>query len=112
MAGLQRSTSSYRRQGSSGLVWENSKLLGERSNMKVEGIDFKEMRTCQSVGSIKMMDRSMSTGGGRGYRTKKVSPDMVDPPSPKVMSCGLWKLFGKKSQRPKKNGKHNAFKHV
>ncbi|KAF5182069.1 hypothetical protein FRX31_028345 [Thalictrum thalictroides] len=110
MAGLQRSTSSYRRQGSSGLVWENSRLLGEQINMKHEGKEFKEMRTSQSVGSIRMMDRSISTSGGRGYRTSKVSPDM-DPPSPKVLSCGLWKLFGKKSQRPKK-GKHNGFKHV
>ncbi|KAF9613217.1 hypothetical protein IFM89_006318 [Coptis chinensis] len=106
MAGLQRSTSSYRRQGSSGLVWEN-RFSGDLGQMKIEEIEFKEMRSCQSVGSIGLIERSRSTGG-HGFRTNKVSPDM-DPPSPKVMSCGLWKLFGKrtKSHRPR-NGKYKS----
>lgn len=105
--GLQRSASSYRRQGSSGLVWE-SRYSGDLNKMnKVQGdIEFKEHRSSNSVGSINMMQRSGSTGGGLSYRSKKVSPE-IDPPSPKAVGCGLGMLFGKgvKPKKEKRKGR-------
>ncbi|KAF8389078.1 hypothetical protein HHK36_025763 [Tetracentron sinense] len=85
MDGLQRSAMSFRRSGSSGLVWEDS-----------QSVDV----------TVPVMERSQSNGG-RGYRTGKVSPAM-DPPSPKVSGCGFCGIFGKpvKSRRPR-SGKRN-----
>ncbi|KAL5698068.1 hypothetical protein ACHQM5_029152 [Ranunculus cassubicifolius] len=97
-SGLDRSTSSYRRQGSSGLVWEN-RFSGDLTKMKIEGIEFRELRPSKSVGSLKMMQRSGSTGG-QGYRSKQMLPE-YDPPSPKAITCSLWKLFGKKKTQKK-----------
>ncbi|KAF9612530.1 hypothetical protein IFM89_000452 [Coptis chinensis] len=104
MAGLQRSAISFRRQGSSGLVWEDplasgeldkaKKKEGEEKNEKEEGgSEFRELRQSKSVGSIKMIERSRSNGG-RGYRTGKVTPSL-DPPSPKVSACGFCSVFSK-----------------
>ncbi|KAI6680161.1 hypothetical protein NL676_034042 [Syzygium grande] len=55
MATLQRSGKSFRRQGSSGLVWDDSLL----SNQLYEGAkndksDLKELRPCQSARAIFM----------------------------------------------------------
>ncbi|KAG8639280.1 MAPK kinase substrate protein At1g80180-like [Manihot esculenta] len=76
---LQRSTTSFRRQGSSGLVWDD-KLSGELKQNKEK---------------VEMMKRSRSAGGVI-YRTVKVSSSPnVDPPSPKVSGCGLCGIFGK-----------------
>ncbi|KAJ4958385.1 hypothetical protein NE237_025496 [Protea cynaroides] len=108
MAGLQRSTISFRRQGSSGLVWDDKVLSGELDQMEKQkegGTEPRELRTSRSVredkrkmdhhsGAIKL-DRSKSDGGegsggrGHGYRRERpVAPDM-DPPSPKVSWCGF-----------------------
>ncbi|XP_068652470.1 uncharacterized protein At1g15400 [Aristolochia californica] len=103
MEGLQRSSVSFRRQGSSGLVWEDRFLSGDLSQMKKEEeVEFRELRPSRSVGSVGMMERSRSNGGGKGWRTGIVSP-AVDPPSPKVSACGFCGVFGKSSnnRRPK-----------
>ncbi|XP_068649400.1 uncharacterized protein At1g15400-like [Aristolochia californica] len=104
MEGLQRSSVSFRRQGSSGLVWEDRFLSGDLSQMKKmeEEVEFRELRPSYSVGSIGMLGRSRSNGGGKAWRTGKVSP-AIDPPSPKVSACGFCGVFGKSSnnQRPK-----------
>lgn len=103
MAGLQRSTISFRRQGSSGLVWNDRFLSGDLSKTNgnledKEMVEFRDLRPSRSVGSVGMLDRSRSTGG-RGhaaYRsTVKVEPPTLDPPSPKLAGCGLCGLFGK-----------------
>ncbi|OVA00462.1 hypothetical protein BVC80_9089g53 [Macleaya cordata] len=116
MAGLQRSAISFRRQGSSGLVWEDRFISGElnqnnknkeeeqqQNQQQQQGggevVEFRELRTSRSVGSIgaaRMMERSRSNGGGRErhHRTGKVSP-ALDPPSPKVSGCGFCGVFGK-----------------
>ncbi|EEF37904.1 MAPK kinase substrate protein At1g80180 [Ricinus communis] len=83
--GLQRSTTSFRRQGSSGLVWDDKFLTGEshQNNEKAE------------TSSNGKLQRSQSAGGVI-YRTVKVSSSPnVDPPSPKVSGCGLCGIFGK-----------------
>ncbi|PIA65569.1 hypothetical protein AQUCO_00100811v1 [Aquilegia coerulea] len=94
MAGLQRSEISFRRQGSSGLVWEDRfgelKKKEEEEGNEEGDSEFRELRPSKSVGH---MERSRSNGG-RGYRTGKVTPSL-DPPSPKVSGCGFCGVFGK-----------------
>ncbi|KAL5729532.1 hypothetical protein ACHQM5_002470 [Ranunculus cassubicifolius] len=94
MAGLQRSEISFRRQGSSGLVWEDRLVSGELKKKeqgqeeKVQGSsDLKELSPNKPI------ERSRSNGG-RNYRTGKVTPSL-DPPSPKVSGCGFCGAFSK-----------------
>ncbi|XP_020596355.1 uncharacterized protein At1g15400-like [Phalaenopsis equestris] len=112
MAGLQRSSETFRRSGSSGLVWEDRHLPGEmNSNTSKPKDDFDadpiSLRPTQSVGAIGMMRRSRSTGGGTGggakaYRADQVTP-AVDPPSPKVSCCGAFcGDFGKSGSNQKR----------
>ncbi|XP_073271511.1 uncharacterized protein At1g15400-like [Primulina huaijiensis] len=124
MAGLQRSEVSFRRQGSSGLVWDDKIISGELSqlvNAKKE-TDGKQNRqenkeeasaevavVAENPGRVPELkiERSRSNGGGRGFRTGKVSP-AVEPPSPKVSACGFCSAFGKNDKtrrRPSKPGK-------
>ncbi|KAE8662954.1 putative DNA replication complex GINS protein PSF1-like [Hibiscus syriacus] len=131
MAGLQRSAVSFRRQGSSGIVWDD-KFLSELSQMKpeqkeVEGGETKPEEQGQvqdnnnnpeKVDVVKdakptiapintTVERSRSNGGERrGYRTGKVSP-AIYPPSPKVSACGFCSAFGKQAtnNRRIKHGK-------
>ncbi|XP_031251988.1 MAPK kinase substrate protein At1g80180 [Pistacia vera] len=112
MAGLQRSAASFRRQGSSGLVWDDKFLSGElkrhtRHKEAADKDDNKgELRLSQSV----MMQRSRSEGGGGGrtYRTAKVPSPNRDPPSPKVSGC--CGFFGKPeaTRKPRKPNKRKS----
>uniref|UniRef100_A0A7N0VKG3 Uncharacterized protein n=1 Tax=Kalanchoe fedtschenkoi TaxID=63787 RepID=A0A7N0VKG3_KALFE len=58
---LQRSTVSFRREGSSGLVWDDSILADEiKQLVQKEGktsTDIRELRACQSTGGIGNMKR-------------------------------------------------------
>ncbi|KAJ8755840.1 hypothetical protein K2173_024385 [Erythroxylum novogranatense] len=116
MAGLQRSAVSFRRQGSSGLVWDDKFLSGEINQNQVhrsskqggeneEKFDVKrEMdATMRSSRSPTTFERNRSNGGQRGYRNGKVSP-AIEPPSPKVSACGLCKAFGKPPKNHQKRG--------
>lgn len=122
MAGLQRSAVSFRRQGSSGLVWDDKFLAAEIKKKEEEdarahaqaqaqaqgqgGEDLEKPEIIKDVKAprpINTIDRSRSNGGGRGYRTGRVSP-AIEPPSPKVSACGFCSAFGKpanKTQRTK-----------
>lgn len=95
MAGLQRSTETFRRSGSSGLVWEDRFLQDEMNTTKPkeEVADSRDPRQSQNIGPIEVMKRSLSTGG-RAYRTGRVSP-ALDPPSPKLSGCGFCGIFSK-----------------
>ncbi|KAK8654953.1 hypothetical protein V6N13_107548 [Hibiscus sabdariffa] len=77
--GLQRSTTSFRRQGSSGLIWEDKLVSGDLNQMKLND------------------HRSRSNGGDEKMypTTMKAPPPSLDPPSPKVSGCGLCGVFGK-----------------
>ncbi|PKA49055.1 Uncharacterized protein AXF42_Ash010739 [Apostasia shenzhenica] len=94
MAGLQRSTETFRRSGSSGQVWEDRFLAGKMNAAKEEGLG--GLRQSHSVGTIGLKDRSRPTAvevaaageRARGYRAEGVTP-ALDPPSPKVSCCGL-----------------------
>ncbi|MQM15404.1 hypothetical protein Taro_048348 [Colocasia esculenta] len=97
----------FRRSGSSGLVWED-RFISEELNLQArknkEGEEeFRELRPSRSVGTTGQLERSRSNGGGevgggggRPYRTGKVSP-ALDPPSPKVSGCGFCGIFGNSS---------------
>lgn len=96
MAGLQRSATSFRRQGSSGLVWDDKFLSGDlkrdlRHREAAEKYDNKtELRASQSA--MMQRRRSGGGGGGRSYRKAKVPSPSRDPPSPKVSGCcGLFR---------------------
>ncbi|XP_058112959.1 MAPK kinase substrate protein At1g80180-like [Magnolia sinica] len=111
MAGLQRSSVSFRRQGSSGLIWEDRLLSGDLNQMKKRqeeaegGVEYRELRTSQSVGSIGLTGRSRS-GGGRAWGAAKVSP-AIEPPSPKVSGCGFCGMLGRSaSTKQPKSRKH------
>ncbi|XP_065869398.1 MAPK kinase substrate protein At1g80180-like [Euphorbia lathyris] len=115
MAGLQRSTTSFRRQGSSGLVWDD-KFLAQLANEKPQH-DHDQDQPQENQDNlqndlnlkpprpISTIERSRSTGGQRGYRTGRVSP-AIEPPSPRVYACGLCGAFGK----PAKNHRKKAGK--
>ncbi|XWS70678.1 hypothetical protein CRYUN_Cryun03dG0067500 [Craigia yunnanensis] len=99
MSGLQKSTTSFRRQGSSGLVWEDKFLSGDLNQMKLNNNNNQE----------NMMRRSQTDGGGgHMYRTMKAASPSVDPPSPKVSGCGFCGIFGK--QEAAKKSRSNKLK--
>lgn len=128
MAGLQRSTTSFRRQGSSGLVWDDKLLSGELNQLenherddnssstlknskleKHQGIQVKDeaLKKPSSRTAGGSFERSRSNGGGRNHRTGRVSP-AIEPPSPKVSACGFCSAFAKQEnarRRPPKSGK-------
>ncbi|OEL32770.1 putative polygalacturonase [Dichanthelium oligosanthes] len=76
MAGLQRSSETFRRSGSSGLVWEDKNFSGEIKPAADDGAD-----------AAKAVERSRSAGhahGHSGYRATGRVPPAIDPPSPRV----------------------------
>ncbi|KAJ8505667.1 hypothetical protein OPV22_006553 [Ensete ventricosum] len=79
MAGLQRSAQSFRRSGSSGLVWEERFLSGDLSQQRKEeegGSELKELRHAQT------------TERRTDFRAGPVLP-AADPPSPDASGCFL-----------------------
>ncbi|XP_050213274.1 MAPK kinase substrate protein At1g80180 [Mercurialis annua] len=98
-SGLARSTTSFRRQGSSGLVWDDKVITGEFNQNKE--------KAPENNGNLQ---RSRSAGGVM-YRAMKVSsPPRVDPPSPKVSGCGLCGIFGKQVSGSNNNNNHRQRK--
>lgn len=107
MEGLQRSAVSFRRQGSSGFVWDDRFLQEElnkanqNQNQNHQEQDKDEIHDAPpQLGSINTVQRSRSNGGGRGYRTGKVSP-AIEPPSPRISACGFCGAFGKTGEKTK-----------
>ncbi|XP_065050172.1 uncharacterized protein At1g15400-like [Musa acuminata AAA Group] len=111
MAELQRSATTFRRSGSSGLVWderlfsEKKKEKEEEEEKEEEGAEeIRELKHSKSVGSTRRtMGRNRSTGDGRHAFRAGVLPPNVDPPSPKVPRCLCCGFFGKRGlARPSK----------
>ncbi|CAK9147137.1 unnamed protein product [Ilex paraguariensis] len=92
MAGLPRSEISFRRQGSSGLVWEDKLFSGELKQTKAK--DEEDTDKAESIDPKPAMQRSRSNGNN-AYRSMNITPALVDPPSPKASGCGICGLFGK-----------------
>ncbi|KAK8581258.1 hypothetical protein V6N13_144294 [Hibiscus sabdariffa] len=116
MAGLQRSEVSFRRQGSSGLVWDDrflSEALKQQGETKQDEQGQRQLqdsrnpekidvvRPTRNLGPINTVERSRSNGERRSYRTGKVAP-AIEPPSPKVSACGLCSAFGKPPKNHRK----------
>ncbi|CAM0957513.1 unnamed protein product [Alopecurus aequalis] len=118
MAELQRSSQTFRRSGSSGLIWED-RLMPEDENQRVQGatgeaevntLELKELRHSRSVGSkgaVQRRGRDSAERGGRSndgnqaFRTRHVPPTL-DPPSPKFPSCMFCGIFKKEPSQPSK----------
>ncbi|CAN0900907.1 MAPK kinase substrate protein At1g80180 [Linum grandiflorum] len=108
LGGLQRSATSYRRQGSSGLIWDD-KLIAEFCNQAeaekaaaAAAAPLSDTTNRQpkadTVSSEAGKMRRSHSAGSRGYRALKVaSSPNVDPPSPKVSTCAFCGLFAKPS---------------
>ncbi|KAE8700632.1 hypothetical protein F3Y22_tig00110556pilonHSYRG00453 [Hibiscus syriacus] len=118
MSGLQRSEVSFRRQGSSGLVWDD-KFLSEALKQEGETKQLQQdeqgqlqdssnpekintVKPTRNLGPVNTVERSRSHGERRSYRTGKVSP-AIEPPSPKVSACGFCSAFGKQPKNHRKN---------
>ncbi|KAI3802984.1 hypothetical protein L1987_31131 [Smallanthus sonchifolius] len=90
MAGLPRSEVSFRRSGSSGLVWDDKLLSGKLEPTEGE----KEKKEPQK-------------SEPKAYKTMEVAPT-VDPPSPKVSGCGaICSMFGNHNQKHKQRKRSN-----
>jgi hypothetical protein len=86
MAGLQRSSETFRRSGSSGMVWED----------KYRSASGELAKPAAQAKKVVRQQRSGSSGHGE-YRAGYVQP-ALDPPSPRVAACGFCSLFGKDKQ--------------
>ncbi|XP_040375855.1 uncharacterized protein At1g15400-like [Oryza brachyantha] len=93
MAGLQRSSETFRRSGSSGMVWEDK--LQQSGELGVGG-------KAEAAPAAARPRRSGSSGHG-GYKAGHVQP-ALDPPSPRVAACGFCNLFGKEKHQPRGGG--------
>lgn len=109
MAGLQRSEISFRRQGSSGLIWDDKFLAGALNQVKQEEEEAQQQQQQQKTTAtteagdgktsakapspITVIERNRSNGG-QAYKTVQVAP-AADPPSPKVSGCGFCAAFAK-----------------
>ncbi|GAB4832880.1 hypothetical protein Ancab_006897 [Ancistrocladus abbreviatus] len=110
MAGLQRSSISFRRQGSSGLVWDDKSLCFEDSNItdQPESGGCSVSRTEKSSPTAELRrsksDRGChATSNHHRQRTVKV-PQAEDPPSPKLSGCCFYGAFSKSV--PSAKGRH------
>ncbi|XP_062232505.1 uncharacterized protein At1g15400-like [Phragmites australis] len=119
MAELQRSSQTFRRSGSSGLVWDgrlpstdqSQRDHGATGKAGEDSLEFKELRHSRSVESIGMVqqgrgsdgkERGESNDGNQAFRTRHVPP-ALDPPSPKVARCMFCGIFRKeKTSQPSK----------
>ncbi|XP_051152921.1 MAPK kinase substrate protein At1g80180-like [Andrographis paniculata] len=122
MAGLQRSAVSFRRQGSSGIVWDDKFLSGELNQLADQNKEDRNTNTKSQLQNREedsgrnspppdglTIERSRSNGG-RNFRTGRVSP-AIEPPSPKVSACGFCSAFGKSKKthrRPQPTGAKRA----
>ncbi|KAK4748261.1 hypothetical protein SAY87_014847 [Trapa incisa] len=97
MEGLPRSAVSFRRQGSSGLVWDDKFLSGELNK-----INQKDQQPEHKVEDGDAKVKPISTVG---YKAWKVE----DPPSPRVSACGFCSAF-KKPSAAAKNSRPTARK--
>lgn len=94
VAVLQRSATTFRRSGSSGLVWNERFFSGELARPKNREVwaapEFSEpLRHHRGVGAARAAPRGgirISTAAGNGGRNEGPAA-AADPPSPKVPAC-------------------------
>ncbi|KAI3714795.1 hypothetical protein L6452_21755 [Arctium lappa] len=92
MAGLPRSDMSFRRSGSSGLVWDDKLLSGELKPREERKEKEEEERRQKEP---------------KPYKTMEVGAPTIDPPSPKLSGCGaICGVFGKPVKNNQKHRKN------
>lgn len=93
---LPRSEISFRRQGSSGLIWDDKLLSGELNKIdNQEGVQEK-----------KKEKKSSEPKPIKSRATDNYMQPSIDPPSPKVSGCGVCGIFGKPIDKSKKTRKN------
>ncbi|XP_058208326.1 uncharacterized protein At1g15400 [Rhododendron vialii] len=104
---LQRSVTSYRRSGSSGLVWDEKLYSGELKRVprpKDEVDDDQEKgETKSSVPNRPSQVRVEQRQHNSMYRTMKEDRPTREPPSPKVSGCGFCGMFGNSKKTRNRN---------
>ncbi|KAG7025774.1 hypothetical protein SDJN02_12272, partial [Cucurbita argyrosperma subsp. argyrosperma] len=119
MAGLQRSVVSFRRQGSSGLIWDDKfiseEIIKAPQNDAESSTAAEELNTGRNIPPIKTVDRTrLNRGEARGFRSKDTAAataTAVEPPSPRISACGICSAFrnsGGKKQRTTAAGKRRS----
>ncbi|XP_073152171.1 uncharacterized protein At1g15400-like [Henckelia pumila] len=105
MTGLQRSGTSFRRQGSSGLVWDDQKYFsGELQKIA----KIQNSQHDQDVKSVVVI----CVNTHNTYRvttTIKEVPAISEPPSPRLSGCGLCPIFERAKLHSNKQRKSNKF---
>ncbi|KAK1416794.1 hypothetical protein QVD17_25911 [Tagetes erecta] len=87
MAGLQRSSISFRRQGSSGLIWDDNFLSSSQSKPPSSNADpLVENTNIRSINTVR-----------RNRSKDRECAATTEPPSPTVPVCGLCRGFGCKA---------------
>ncbi|KAL1822582.1 hypothetical protein ACET3Z_009360 [Daucus carota] len=95
---MSRSEVSFRRSGSSGLVWEDQKFLsGELKPIKTKQDDDQE--------AVNHKHKRSEHDQRKSYRTVDVA-STIDPPSPKVSGCGCFGKPAKKTNNRKPPAGH------
>ncbi|KAK4265236.1 hypothetical protein QN277_026316 [Acacia crassicarpa] len=104
MAELQRSVTSFRRQGSSGLVWKDKFLSASQGHNHPNNHHQQPPNPAphrsrsaggQPYGAVNIT-LPPKHDGAPPYQAVNITPHpKEDPPSPKVPTCGLCGIFGK-----------------
>ncbi|KAJ0697385.1 hypothetical protein HanLR1_Chr10g0368351 [Helianthus annuus] len=101
---LQRSAISFRRQGSSGLIWDHNFLSGELnrfSQPKPPSANADPVQTAENEESNTTI-RPVNTV--RRNRSRNGAELVPEPPSPRVRVCGLCRVFGKGNKSHARTG--------
>lgn len=114
MASLQRSSNTFRREGSSGLVWDDNLLIEQ---MPEKG-DYGELRHCQSTtqgiriagpNDVRVMDvggSGGSNGASSSYLPRSSSVSVANIRSKKVFGFGFRGATGKPPSAAYENKNH------
>ncbi|CAL0325713.1 unnamed protein product [Lupinus luteus] len=102
--GLQRSVTSFRRQGSSGLVWDDrfiqslNQIQNQQQQQEQEEENQRVEREEKSDGTSATLEQNITVEAiAIPCKTVNVVAPSIDPPSPKVPTCGFCVFFGQKS---------------
>ncbi|KAL0784751.1 hypothetical protein Bca101_000996 [Brassica carinata] len=105
---LQRSTTSFRRQGSSGLIWNDRFLSGEIRNDERKEDRRNDHRDGSMASTTATVKRSASDGGRSNGGRLEISP-ALDPPSPEISAgCGFCSMFSSNRRRRRRGRSSSA----
>ncbi|KAG2333628.1 hypothetical protein Bca52824_004808 [Brassica carinata] len=107
---LQRSTASFRRQGSSGLIWNDRFLSGEIRNDERKEDRRNDHRDGSMAATTGKVQRSASDGGRSSHGGRlEISQTLDHPPSPEISAgCGFCSLFSSNRRRRRRGRSSSA----